>query len=248
MTKHNQKTNLVNQQFSHQIKEYTIDSTAKLSPIIPELLDWLKKQPQTPEPLKICEFGGGGGTLLNEIQKQTNHTLKLTNAELVKSFQPHQASNQINFVQTSILDSNFPNNHFDVILLRNVLHHLIGDNLKQTRTNQQKAIKELARIVKPNGIILLEEQTNQSKFSCTAIYFLSKLACKLKLNIKKFQVTPHTLVGYLTHQQLEKIVQTNLKIIDKKYSRWNMELKWKLILLLHNTGTSIFILKKYVKN
>ena len=244
---HSQKTNLVNKQFNQQIKEYTEDSTAHLSPIIPELLDWLQKQTPPSEPFKICEFGGGGGLILKLIKDRSNHKLELHNAELVNKYKNHQASESIKFTETSVLNSDFPDNYFDAVLIRNVLHHLIGDSPKQTRINQDKAIKEMTRVTKPGKLILIEEQTNQSKLSCSIIFYLSKLACKLKLNIKNFQITPHTLVAYLTHKQLLKIITDNQKISTQKnkYYRWkDLSLKWKLILLLHNTGTSLFKLNK----
>lgn len=55
--------------------------------------------------------------------------------------------NQVEFVVGDAEDSPFPDDHFDVALVSGVLHHL----------DLERAYAELARILKPNGIVIATE-------------------------------------------------------------------------------------------
>jgi len=168
MTTANQEEELVRKQFKAQLYLYTDLSSAHTSRLISLLVEWTEKNKRRLKsqlPLLICEFGGGGGNLLYEIGKKLGQEVDLYNAELVEEYRSLQIEPSIHFVHTSILNSQFENDYFDVVIIRNVLHHLIGRSFKQTRINQRYAVEELFRVVKPGGLVLIEEETNQSLFA-----------------------------------------------------------------------------------
>jgi hypothetical protein len=65
----------------------------------------------------------------------------------------------------------------------------------------------MARVTRRGGWVLLEEHVNPSEFACDLLYRLSTLATKIKLSIPAFEVTPYTIVAFLTPQRLLHIAK-----------------------------------------
>ena len=188
--------NVINQ-FEEQCHEYSKSVLRPETQIINFIDNWIENhfdKISEENPVKICEFGGGGGVLLNEIYKRQSKRVVLCNAELVEKYRYNQKSEEIEFIQTSILNSQFSDDSYDIVIIRNVLHHLIGNSIKQTSENQSFAIRELFRIIKPRGLVLIEEQVNQSLIACKLLYYFSKVASRFRLRINSFQITPYTIV------------------------------------------------------
>lgn len=247
-----QDENLVKAQFEEQAHLYSKFSyfSKEDSHIVPFLAKWMREnqnQLQNRTYARICEFGGGGGHLLNEIYKRLGNKAELYNAELVEKYRHFQTLDKINFVYTSVLAPQFCDNHFDAVIIRNILHHLIGESLEKTRVNQCKAIGELFRVVKPGGVVLISEQVNRYSFACVLLYLLSRLASRIKLRIEIFQITPYTVVGYLTRKQLirlcEKFAPSTNWLVNV-HKPWSMPLRWKLTLLAGNTGEAFIAIQK----
>lgn len=246
-SRHEQMTDTVIKQFSEQVDMYSQHENEVDSQVIPFLRrkfpNFKKGQPT----LSICEFGGGGGDLLNSVDKISKRKLRLVNAELVKAYEDHQAIKKIEFTEKSILDSGFPDNSFDIVMVRNVIHHLVNTSLPKTRQNQRHAIKELIRVTKPGGYILIDEQVNYSAIACTLFFGMSWLATKLKINIPAFEITENTVVGYLTRRELQQFCRN---LIPMKYwkqdtfRRWPPAFHWKLTGLMNNTGSAFIAMEK----
>ncbi|MEI2690423.1 MAG: class I SAM-dependent methyltransferase [Anaerolineae bacterium] len=249
-----QQQDKVIRQFEDQIDLYT-DLAGPESSVVPFLVtpylfDWLRENEAflaNRTPLKICEFGGGGGIVLQMIEEELGGQPLLVNAELVGQYGQRQISHSIRFVQTTILQAGLASDTFDVVIARNVLHHLIGDNLRQTRQNQSHVFAELLRVVKPGGLILIQEQVNQRRWACTLLYHLSRLASRLGLRIESFEVTPNTVIAYLTRRQLEALAEANLPRDHwqtSQYTRRPMPLRWRLTVLMSNNGDALLALRK----
>lgn len=196
--------------FNEQIEHYSKSKTAGASPLIGLFSEWLKTaKPQ--KMLEIGEFGGAAGQLLAALDRHYPRT-NLTNIEIIAGYKKNQVLKKIKFINGSVLNSGLPNQTFDIILMRDVLHHLIGKNSCETHLNQRKAIKELKRLLRPGGIILIEELTNQSAIICRLIYHLSRLNSKLGLRAPKWEISPNTIVFPLTPQELTNLLQKEFKI------------------------------------
>jgi SAM-dependent methyltransferase len=249
-----QQQDKVIRQFEDQIDLYT-DLAGPESSVLPFLVtpflfEWLKEHPEfqaARTPLTICEFGGGGGIVLHMIEEQLGDQPLLVNAELVGQYGQRQITDSIRFVQTSILQAGLADNTFDVVIARNVLHHLIGDNLRQARQNQGYVFGELLRVTKPGGLIIIQEQVNQRPWACSMIYYMSRLASRLKLRIESFEVTPNTVIAYLTRRQLETLAEGSLPRahwLTSQYTRRHMALRWRLTVLMSNNGDALLALRK----
>lgn len=189
--------------FKEQVGHYSEEDQATDSYIISLVSDWIKKKKFTRK-IKICEFGGGAGQLLNEIGKSYPNA-DLINVELIDEYKRYMVSKKIKLVISSVLDSKLPNNSFDIILMRNVLHHLIGKNLNETAENQKHALFELKRMTKPGGAIFIEELTNPSAAVCMLLYLLTKLNSKLKLRFFSFYINPNAIIYFFTPTRLSNL-------------------------------------------
>jgi len=235
--------------FQEQLKHYSSTNTsAKNSPIISFFVKWTQKQ-KINRPLKIGEFGGASGALLIQIKKMVTSPVKLYNIELIKSYQKYQVSKKIKFSQGSILHSQFPKNSFDCLIIRDVLHHLIGKSLKETLQNQEVALGELKRLLRPNGVLFIEELVNCSDLAARMIYFLSKTNSQIGLRVQSLEISPSTIVCFLTPKRLQRIIQEIFgteSIVQKEFfvteKRWQVKVahlgvqSGKLILAIKKTA------------
>ncbi|MEK7143029.1 MAG: methyltransferase domain-containing protein [Patescibacteria group bacterium] len=232
--------------FYEQVERYSReDQSAFFSPVISLFINWLKKNKPT-KPLEICEFGGGGGLLLSRLAKFSPKA-KLTNVELVAEYRKYQILPEIRFINGSILVPKFADSSFDIIVIRDVLHHLIGENLSNTRKNQRQALLELKRLLKPGGAIFIEELVNQSKIAGRIIYGLSKINSSLGIRSKYFQISPHTIVAFLTSKEL-------LKLASEVFGKINISraifrpsfygLRFRLVHLGSSSGKQLLVIEK----
>ena len=236
-------------QFEDQIERWTAHAWTS-SLLVPFLLDWVKAHPEwlaERQPLQICEFGGGGGVLLAQLHEQLGERVALYNAELVAGYQAHQAVDAIHFLRASVLDSGLPDGRFDVVMMRFVLHHLIGKTWAQARENQAVALREMYRLVSPGGLILIQEQVVQPALACRLVYWLSRLASRLKLRIDSFEVSPNTVIVYMTRDQFFALceeIAPAASWLARVYERRVMSLRWKLTLLMNNNGDAFVAVRK----
>lgn len=241
-----QKSEIVIKQFEDQIEDYTENALVEFSAVVPFLRKWTKKI-KSPKNYSICEFGGGGGNLLQAIAQEIKIPAKLTNVELVGKYKKFQVDKQITFIKGSVLDSGFETNSYDVVIVRNVIHHLVADDLATTRANQMDAIRELIRVTKPGGLIIIEEQINNNLFSCLLFYYASRLATKLNIRIDRLQITPNTIVGYLTRQKLQWMCERHMdraQWIEDSFEQWHLPWYWQITGLMQNTGEAFIVMQK----
>lgn len=239
MTQHSssQKVDLVRRQFEDQIAHYTDERRSTSSEVIEFLAHWLSTVPRDAIPA-ICEFGGADGVLLKRIADRVPGPLTLVNAELVTAFEPHQADPAIRFTNTSILDPEFADETFDAVIARNVLHHLIGTSLAETRSNQEEAIRQLFRVTRPGGVVLIEEMVNGSEAACRVFYTLSTLNTRyLRLRFEPLEITPNTVVAFTTPDRLIASIEgLGHPVIQRGFQPCALGWHWKLTMLRRKAG------------
>lgn len=192
--------------FEEQLEHYSESSSSALkSPLIKLFSKWVKDL-KIKKVLKIAEFGGAAGQLLIELNKKYKNS-QLTNIEIVQAYQKKLISQKIKFIKGTIIKTNLPDKSFDVLIIRDVLHHLVGSDFRGTRLNQLKALKELKRLIKPGGLILIEELVNQSELAGKFIYNLCKLNNILKIRINKLEISPETQIALFTQNELNNLIE-----------------------------------------
>lgn len=219
--------------FKEQIRHYSENDQYKHSPLKHLVLEWLKRK-KPKKRIEICEFGGGNGQLLYQIQRIYPHTA-LTNVEIIEEYKRFLVSKRVRFVLGSILDPKFPSGAFDIIIIRDVLHHLVGDSLQETFHNQRLALMQLKRLVRAGGAIFIEELTNESELATRIIYYLSWLNTKIGVHIPSLFVSKNVIVAFLTSNTL--LTMCNQVFGEKNIEKQELDVKVKwYFTLLHLLG------------
>lgn len=187
--------------FQEELEHYADPKQATDSYLISRIFRWFLKRHN--RNISVCEFGGAAGQLLSVIAGRYPNA-KFINAEIVPEYQDRLVSKKITFQLRSILDSGFADRSFDVIIIRDVLHHLIGANYLETALNQHIAIKELKRLIRPGGAIFIEELTSGSKVISRIIYELTKVNARIGIRIPTFSISPNVIVSFMSSQELIK--------------------------------------------
>jgi ubiquinone/menaquinone biosynthesis C-methylase UbiE len=198
--------------------------------------------------LKVLDVGGASGLFLSELSKQSKFRIDSYNLEVDDFFKDKQAGPAINFIRGSILDNKLDAESFDIVTFGDVLHHLIGKNLNETIENQFAAVKEIFRITKKGGFAVFCEEVNNIRIFSKIIYYLSKMANKLKLKCQFFDAGK-VVIFFPAQIDIAKMIDKasiNYPVIVEKehFNRWNLSLRWKMTLLMTNVGHINYVLRK----
>lgn len=226
--------------FQEQVRHYSKEGQYQNLPLFRAIINWLRKKKYA-RLIQICEFGGGNGQLLGEIQKVFPR-VSLTNVEIVKDYKRFLVSPKIKFVIGSILEPDFPAKTYDIVIIRDVLHHLVGRTYHETLRNQKLALTNLKLLTKKDGAIFIEELTNESEIATRAIYWFTRLNTKIGIHIPSFFVSRHVIVAFFTSRRL--LVLCN-QIFGKKnivVEESIIPLKWYFALLHLFAGAKKIIL------
>lgn len=215
--------------FREQLQRYSHKDQYKHSPLTHLILEWLKEK-KADGKIEICEFGGGAGQLLGEIRKSYPN-YSYTNVEIINDYKQLLVSENIKYVNTSVLDSTFADSSFDIIIMRDVLHHLIGGSLKETTENQERALYELKRLVRSGGAIFIEEFTNESEIATRMLYYLSWLNTKIGVHIPRLFISKNVIVAFLTSSKLLNMCNQIFGKKNIKKQELVVEAKWYFTLL-----------------
>ena len=230
--------------FKEQVIHYSKEGQYEKLPLLHVILTWLRHK-KYKRKVNICEFGGGNGQLLKQIQKcYPNCTL--TNIEIIDEYRRFLVSQKIKFVLGSILEPGFADGTFDILIIRDVLHHLVGKNYTETLHNQRRALIELQRLVRPGGAIFIEELTNESEVATRCIYYLSWLNTKIGIHIPSLFVSRNVIVAFFTSRRLLNICSQifGKKNIEKQESAVKLQWYFALLHLLGGAKKVILTIKK----
>jgi ubiquinone/menaquinone biosynthesis C-methylase UbiE len=219
--------------FKEQVQQYSHKDQYKHSPLKKLALEWLKHHQV--RNVRVCEFGGGAGQLLSELQ-HIYPSGRYTNVEIISDYQKFQESKNIHFVVGSVLDSGFADNSFHVILMRDVLHHLVGRNYTETKRNQRLALDEIRRLLKPGGIAIIEELTNTSFIATRIVYYLTRINSIIGIHVPRLQVSSHIIVSFLTAPILADLCTAVFGRKNIKQDTLHLCTPW-YISVLHILGT-----------
>lgn len=199
-------------QFQEQIDHYVREKQATDSLLIPYVIDWLRKK-NFKKKIKICEFGGGAGQLLGLLQEHYPKA-SYTDAEILPQYRNYLVSKNISFSLRSLLHSKFANQSFDVLIIRDVLHHLVGRDYQETVQNQLRGLEELRRLVRPGGAIFIEEITNRSEIITKVLFYLTRANIVFGMRVPILSISPNTHIAFFTPARLKSLIK---EVFAKSY-------------------------------
>jgi ubiquinone/menaquinone biosynthesis C-methylase UbiE len=122
----------------------------------PIMLDFIKRNASPGE--MILEVGGGSGAFLDLVAESTN-VKNAYNLELSYKSYRKQVNGAICLVGGDALNLPFKDCSFEWVVIKNLLHHLVGRTRGESKYFVKKAVDELLRVCKYGAL-----SRNQVKF------------------------------------------------------------------------------------
>ena len=174
---------------------------------------------------KILDIGSRWGDVTNEIYKKNKNVIGLDFVpkfvDMAKKKYPF-----INFKEGDVYKIPLNNKSFNTVFMGETLEHL---------ANQEKAIKEIHRVLKPHGELVLSTPN------------IASLRCRIKLLLGKVIDDDKGHINLLTKKQLINLLERNgFKIVFLKGD--NIRLSHLKLPCFYQNFADIFIVKAVKKN
>lgn len=203
------------------------------------ILEFIKKT-CTPNS-QLLEVGGGNGYMSDLISSNTPIKI-FYNSEIVPEVYETQINTDVNLIGSSALNLPYKDCTFDYIIVKNLLHHLVGKTRRESKENAKKAIKETSRVIKDGGYIIILEQYNKYSLFASIVFYLTIFGSLFKIGLKSFGWGVDVIVSFLTPKQIKMLIEKeNIKIVVHKLSRLEVSKKYKVSLLMSNIGRVLLI-------
>lgn len=193
---------------------------------------------------EVLDIGGASGILLSELLKRSPANFKAHLFEIDDFYKKRIQDSRINFIKGSILNVD-ETQQYDIVLARQVLHHLIGPSFRQTKANQIKALQNLWKHVKPEGYLIIEEEVNNNDLASKIIFYGSKIAKLSGLKIKSLELG-RVIVCFMGRKELSGAIQVleNAEICDQQFDEWRFNGLMKATNLMNDVGLLFLAIQK----
>jgi len=143
------------------------------------------------------------------------------------------------------LDSNL---RFGYIHLREVLHHVVGHNVEDSRELVAKSLRALSSHLDDNGYIMIHEIFYEGyiipPLSRTLIFYLLDIQQNIKIPINSKEFLKGLRVCFYTRDEFKSLLAScGYKLMEYKIEYWANNWK-KNALLINNWGRMMYIAKK----
>lgn len=130
------------------------------------------------EKLNGLDVGGGIGSYANALASRCNNSVAITVVDPGKLVQEKfLESDDLHLVSQDFLEFD-TDSKFDFIILKTVLHHMIGADEQSTTANQIDVLKKAKSLLKEDGLIVVEENYFDGWFNsdlpARLIFFLTR--------------------------------------------------------------------------
>lgn len=162
---------------------------------------------------------GNGGIINYDASKIGN----ITALDLFFDENQTPEYSNVKFKKGSALDIPFENGKFDMVLMQNLLHHVVGKSIKESKDMLNKIITESYRVLKPNGKLLILESTVPAWF-----YLVEVIAFPL---FARFNPLRHPATFQYTQEYIKKSAEgkrfTLLEYVNVPKGRYIIQLGFK---------------------
>lgn len=218
----------------------------------PIILDFISSSNNS-QTSKVLEVGGGSGYMLDLISSEISIN-DLYNCEIVPEVYRMQANKNINLIGCSVLDIPFRHDSFKYVIIKNLLHHLIGNTRKKSKDKAICAVKELIRVAEDGGYIIILEQYNRHRLFASIIFYITCLFSLFRVSFKSFGWNQNIIVSFLTSNEIRELVMMNgredVEIFLDISNKIDVPIKYKASLLMSDIGRILLIGKicKHTEN
>ena len=195
------------------------------------------------------DIGCGAGTFIEYIKNyyESEHAVgfDISDSMLNKFKQNNHNSSEL--TQGSILELPYRENQFDLVYMDDVIHHLVSQRRKNSKEQVIKALKNIKKITKPEGIFILREQYYESHIiptiSSRIIMFLLNLSKATGFKLPHKEAHIDLQVTFYTRKEINEIIESlGGKIIERRDKKWKRGIG-DYLALVKNMGKSHLVIK-----
>lgn len=219
--------------------------TSKPYPLDYDVIDFIEANRKH----TLLDVGGGSGTFASLV-KDNFPDMDVFVIDPAKELLKTIKDNRINKSEGKLpnelgLD---PNIKFDYIHIKEVLHHIVGYNINNSKILVKKSICNLKDHLNASGILFIHDvfyegflfPTFPRDFIFYSLYMQNKI--NLKIPLSEFILGLN--VCFYTRKELQDLITSSgLSIIDYKVNYWGKSLKRSLLSIDH-CGEILFIVRK----
>ena len=196
---------------------------------------------------KLLDVGGGSGTFA-QLVKDNCLNIDVTVVDPSKNLLDKISDEHITKIYGSLPDQIFLDSDFDYIHVKEVLHHVTGSSIDETKKLLRESLFTLKDILKKEGFLFVHELFYESylipTLSRTSIFNLLLLQNKFGIKIPAKEFLAGLDVCFYGRSEFKSILNDcGFKIIGSYEEYWDNTFKKKL-LFLENWGRMLFIVKK----
>jgi ubiquinone/menaquinone biosynthesis C-methylase UbiE len=168
----------------------------------PVILDMVHRR----GPGRILELGGGSGSLLAMLGEVSPES-QAYNCELAWQTYRRQASPGIRLIGGDALHLPFPDDTFDYLILKNVLHHLVGGSRGASVRNALTSVAELKRVAQRGAWLFMVEQFHRYRWCSEILFFLSLLFSIARIQIVSIGIRRDIIASFLTPDEIHRLFE-----------------------------------------
>ena len=192
--------------------------------------------------IKFSKWGGGSGAFLDLVLENTS--IKETyNMELVYDAYMKQVNGGICLIGGNALDLPFEDRSFEWVVVKNLLHHLVGRTRRESKAYAKRAVEELTRVTKDGGYIIILDQYNRHRLFSSVIFYLTLFFSVFSIGFKSFGWGKDVIVSFLTPDETRSFLTGagDVEMVFSKENRLDVSKKWKYTLLMSDIGRLVVI-------
>lgn len=163
----------------------------------------------------------------------------LYNCELCPDIYRNQVSDDICLIGGSALALPFKEDTFDYVVIKNVLHHLVGRSRSESKENAVSCLNELFRVTKNEGFIMVLEQYNNHRVFASIVFYVTLFISVFRLSFKPLGLNRSVVVSFLTPREIRDMVQNSpppVHIVLSDASRLKVSRRLKCTVLMSDIG------------
>lgn len=195
----------------------------------------------------LLDIGCGSGQFLQAVQKavKIDQLFGIDVSKGMFSFVSPPLKRTVSFLLGDSLKLPFKAKSFDCVCMDSVLHHVIVKDRAKSKANIKALMREVRRVIKPNGFLFLSELYYESfgASTLTSNIVFSFLAFFDKLGIKFPPQSPKGLVVcFYTRSELRQLVTSaGGTILKEQVNPWKVLFMERLAFLRKRGAIGFFI-------
>ena len=113
--------------------------------------------------------------------------------------------NKAHGVVGSVMYLPFRQRSYDIIVSNTLLHHLVGKSPSAYRTNIETAMKEMRRILKLKGYVLVSELITRNRLFSYLMFWATYICAKLSIEINWLDIHGKVIIFFMDRKMFEEI-------------------------------------------